>query len=449
MLKPACASGSVMRVLDRYILRLHAAPFAFGTSVVVFLFLMQFLLRYGEQLLGKGLAAWVILQLIGLNLPWMLVLAVPMGALFATVYTFGSLAANHEATVFKASGMSPWQMTRAVLLTAFLLSGGLVWFNDRVLPEANHRAKVMLADIQRKRPTLLLEPGRFTTQLEGYTLLARARDTSGQVLLGVTVYDRTQPGWLGVISADTARLRLSSGLTEFVLEFRSGELHRLPQRGQGEERWVRFHRLLVRIPARDYAFVRSDARLFARGEREMSIAQMEAVVREAQQHQQRLAGQVVQLLAAHWQELFHPEPETERTASGERIRQRLVMLRSALEPLAAEWMAALQRERQYQVEIQKKYAIAVACLLFALVGAPLGILTRGGNFGVSALISLGFYIFYWAALISGEKLADRGYISPVVGMWWGNAAVFCLALAVMLRAYLGYGIDGRWWRWKR
>lgn len=447
--KPGCKIDSAMPILDRYILRLHAAPFAFGTSVVLFLFLMQFLLRYGEQLLSKGLEAWIIVQLIGLNLPWMLVLAIPMGALFATVYTFGSLAASHEATVFKATGMSPWQMSRAVVLTALLMSGGLVWFNDSVLPEANHQAKVMLADIQRKRPTLLLEPGRFTTQLEGYTLLARARDTSGRLLLGVTVYDRTQLGWLRVISADTAWLRLSSGLTEFVLEFRSGELHQLPQRGGGEERWVYFRRLIVRIPARDYAFVRSDARLFARGEREMSIAQMRAIVREAQLHQQQLAEQVQQLLEPYWRSLFHPEPQGEQTPSGERLRQHFLMLRSALEPLAAEWAATLQRERQYRVEIHKKYAIAVACFLFALVGAPLGILTRGGNFGVSALISLGFYIFYWAALISGEKLADRGYISPAVGMWWGNVGVFCLGLAVMLRTYLGEWVSARWWRWKR
>ncbi|MCS7170104.1 MAG: LptF/LptG family permease, partial [Candidatus Kapabacteria bacterium] len=360
-----------MRILDWYILRLHALPFAFGTSIVVFLFLMQFLMRYGEQLLGKGLEVSVILQLLGLNLPWMLVLAVPMGALFSTVYTFGSLAAEHEATVLKASGMSAWQMTRSVLGMALLLSAGLVWFNDRVLPEANHRAKVMLADIQRKRPTLMVEPGRFFTQLEGYTLLARFRDTTGRLLLDVTVYDKTQPGWLGVISADTASLRLSTGLTEFVLEFRLGEMHRLAQHGQ-EEQWIRFRRLFVRIPAQDYAFVRSDARLFARGEREMNITQMEVVVHEAQQRQRQSWQQLEQVLEAHWRELFAPEPRESTQPSSDRLRQRLLVARGSIESLMAEYVGAMQQERQYRVEIHKKYAIAAACFLFALAGAPLG-----------------------------------------------------------------------------
>ncbi len=438
-----------MGILDRYILRLHVAPFLFGSSVVTFLFLMQFLMRYGEQLLGKGLEFGVIVQLLGLNLPWMLVLAVPMGALFSTVYTFGSLAAEHEVTIFKASGLSAWQMTRSVLLASLLLSGGLVWFSDRILPEANHQAKVMLADIQRKRPALLFEPGRFSTQLEGYTILVRSRDTSGRLLLGVTLYDMSRLGWLSVVSADTARLRLSTGLTEFVLELFSGELHQLPRRGQGEERWIRFRRLWLRIPAKDYAFVRSDARLFARGEREMSIAQLAAVADEARRQQQWLAQQSEQILQPHWRELFSPEPRPANGGSAERIRQRLLALRSSLETLAADYAGAAQRERQHRVEIHKKYAIAAACFLFALAGAPLGILTRGGNFGTSALVSLGFYIFYWAALIGGEKLADRGYISPMLGMWWGNGVIAVLALTSMLQLHYGAGYHRFWQRWRR
>lgn len=438
-----------MGIIDRYILRLHLAPFLFGSSVVTFLFLMQFLMRYGEQLLSKGLEAGIILQLLGLNLPWMLVLAIPMGALFAAVYTFGSLAAEHEVTIFKASGLSAWQMSRSVLLTALVLSGVLVWFSDRVLPEANHQAKVMLADIQRKRPALLLEAGRFSTQLEGYTILVRSRDTSGRLLLGVTLYDMTRLGWISVVSADTARLRLSTGLTEFVLELFSGELHQLPRRGKGEERWIRFRRLWLRIPAKDYAFVRSDARLFARGEREMSIAQLAAVAEEARLQQQRLEQQCERLLESHWRELFAPEPRAATEGSADWIRQRLLALRSSLETLAAEYAGAAQRERQHRVEIYKKYAIAAACFLFALVGAPLGILTRGGNFGTSALLSLGFYIFYWAALIGGEKLADRGYISPVLGMWWGNGVVAVLAVMSLLRLHYGARYQSLWQRWRK
>jgi lipopolysaccharide export system permease protein len=92
-----------------------------------------------------------------------------------------------------------------------------------------------------------------------------------------------------------------------------------------------------------------------------------------------------------------------------------------------------KRKRQYQVEIQKKYAIPFACLLFVFVGCPLGIITKGGNFGFSAAISLAFYIFYWACLIGGEKLADRGMLSPQLSMWLGNAIIALFGLLLTLR----------------
>ncbi len=88
---------------------------------------------------------------------------------------------------------------------------------------------------------------------------------------------------------------------------------------------------------------------------------------------------------------------------------------------------------QYQVEIYKKYAIPFACLVFVFVGAPLGIITKGGNFGLSAGISLAFYIFYWVSLIGGEKLADRGILEPWLAMWLGNIIIGVLGIILTLR----------------
>ena len=91
------------------------------------------------------------------------------------------------------------------------------------------------------------------------------------------------------------------------------------------------------------------------------------------------------------------------------------------------------KARQFESEIQKKYAIPFACLVFVLVGCPLGIMTKGGNFGISAAISLAFYILYWACLIGGEKLADRGIINPIIGMWAGNIIIFIIGIILIIK----------------
>jgi len=88
---------------------------------------------------------------------------------------------------------------------------------------------------------------------------------------------------------------------------------------------------------------------------------------------------------------------------------------------------------QFLVEIHKKYSIPVACIVFVLVGAPLGMLVRRGSFGISATLSLGFFLLYWSFLVGGEKFADRNIVSPFWGMWSANILLAVVGLFMILR----------------
>ena len=167
-----------MSIISRYILRAHIGPFIFGASIVMLLFLLQFLMKYIDQLVGKGLGIMVIIELIVLNLAWMLVLAVPMGVLVSTLMGFGNLSSSNEITIIKSSGGSLLRMMRPVLFAAIIVFASLFWFNDYVLPDANHRSKILLSDIQRKKPTFAIEQGQFSSQIEGYSILSRQTDSA-------------------------------------------------------------------------------------------------------------------------------------------------------------------------------------------------------------------------------------------------------------------------------
>jgi lipopolysaccharide export system permease protein len=116
-----------------------------------------------------------------------------------------------------------------------------------------------------------------------------------------------------------------------------------------------------------------------------------------------------------------------------RAQSRLSTFHTGYESESFRRRAELDTERKYLVEIHKKYAIPAACILFVIVGCPMGIITKGGNFGVSAAVSLGFYVLYWISLIGGEKLADRGFMSPALAMWLGNILLAVIGVAVTTR----------------
>ena len=413
---------------------------------------MQFLMNSIDQLIGKGLSEWVILQFIILNIAWMVVLAAPMAVLFSTLMSFGSMSAAHEVTIVKASGGSLLRMMTPVVIAGFLLSIALFYFNDIILPEANHRTKVLMSDIKRKKPTFSLEKGRFSTELEGYTILARSIDSSTGMLRGVTIYDNRRADIINIISSDTGYVGFASNYEKLILTLYRGEIHQLNPNNVINYRKVLFRKYKIGIPATGFAFERSSESMVSRGDREMRIIDMKKIVDEAaaaaqtthkrleatfEKHIDFMAGRInTQDSTKPSQQPVIARSMFQDTATGlamNRIQSRLTFLRQTIQSDVYQEEEFIRRARQYEVEIYKKYAIPFACFIFVFVGCPLGIITRGGNFGISAGISLLFYLIYWACLIGGEKLADRGFLSTWLSMWLGNIIVGTLGILLTIR----------------
>jgi lipopolysaccharide export system permease protein len=424
-------------LLARYILRTHAAPFLFGTVVIMVLFLLQYIMRWVDQLASKGLDIATIVMFLVLNLSWIVVLAVPVGVLFSTIMAFGAMSTTHEVTVMKASGVGLLRMMMPVVLTGCLLWGFVFWYTDTVLPETNVRLSAMMRDIERTKPTFAVDEGQFSTYLDGVTVLARHVDTNGR-MRGLTIYDRSRSESRNVISADSGRLMFSPSLTRLVVQLYNGEIHQRAQRDPNEYRVIKFAGYQMTLPAENMMYQASDVTGTSRSDREMSIADMRLVVDRAELQMSEAQKRFDTTLRQHLDYLLKDDASADTSGRTwkeriERATSILVSTRSTLESECFRRSSELSVANKYLVEIHKKYAIPFACLLFVFVGCPMGILTKGGSFGSSALLSLGFYVLYWISMIGGEKLADRGLLSPAVAMWVGNAAISLIAAFVTLR----------------
>jgi len=510
-----CRKGGCV-ILSRHILRAHIGPFLFSNAIIIFLFLLQFLMKRAGDLVGKGLSPWVILELISLNLAWMLVLSVPMSVLVATLMAFGKLSSDNELTIMRASGMSLYRMTTPVFLAAVLVTGSLVWFNNSVLPEANVRLQTLMTDIVRIKPTLALQAGVFTSEhdLPNYRILVRRTFEKSNDLEGVTIYDLSDPDNSIVVTAKHGTVSFSPDYSDVIMDLRDGEIHQLDSRTFTSYRKLRFNRHRVAMPASGFGFQRSDASTTRRDDRTMSAAMMQAIVDSIDTLRdgkiERFEDRMVSHLRAYVQgapKYFAaaPSPGTSfvrnagRDARQRDARQRVTPRGSpprpadlpsgdpardisgamrgvsgtagdpgggeadtltaeeppeaAVDSLGAAYRAltdvrqlqaqaladfsgiefdAKQMDR-YLVEIYKKYSIPVACLVFVLIGAPLGMMARRGGFGMGAGLSLGFFLFYWACLIGGEKLADRGALSPFWGMWIANIILGIMGILLTIR----------------
>ena len=189
--------------LRRYVLSELAMPFVLGFSAIIFLLIIDLVLQMLDRILGKGVPVRVVAELFFLNTAWMIALAVPMAVLVSALLGFGRLSASGEIAGMRALGIGVHQVLAPVLLVAALMGIGLVIFNDRVLPEFNHRARSLMMDIHRKRPAIALvdKAGVVIDDFEDYRLLFdRAR---GDVLYDVLVYSFNGDGFPETAVADS------------------------------------------------------------------------------------------------------------------------------------------------------------------------------------------------------------------------------------------------------
>jgi lipopolysaccharide export system permease protein len=417
-------------ILSRYILRAHAGPFLFSVSTLMFLFLLQFIMKFIDQLVGKGLTAWVILELIALNLSWMLVLAVPMSVLVATLMAFGDLSSRNEITAMKAGGVSLYRMLTPVLIMGLIVALLLVYFNNYVLPESNYRLKTLMVDIRRKKPTLTLVNGVFSQDIPGYSILVRKTYPKSNDLEGITLYDYTNPTVNVVVTAERGSISFSPDYRKLIMDLHEGEIHTLDLQTMTSYRRIRFvsHRIVMDVEGFD--FERSATGAFTRGDRELSAQAMRLIVDSLRTEHERLVSEFRNAVDRDMR--FKLSGGVDSTAvplaSRRDFSATAALIRARMmNTSVATYLFRLQNiERetdQYLVEIYKKYSIPAACIVFVLVGVPLGIMSRRGGFGIAASLSLGFFVLYWACLIGGEKLADRDLVSPFVGMWIANILI--------------------------
>lgn len=420
--------NQALTILSRYILRQHLGPLLFGLALIVFVLMLDAILQMMDQVLSKGLSSGVAGRLFLYNLAWIVALAVPMAVLVAALMAFGRLAVDNEITAAKASGIGFVRLVFPVLAGAAILAALMVLFNDRVLPDWNHRARNLAADLQRRKAALALKQkeGAFIHGLGPYSLLIRQVDEQTNRLRGITLLDSGEPGAPAILHAAAGELSIFAEGSYVRLVLEDGEFHRIE--AGDPERFSRgsFRRQVVHVEDPQRAF--NPHQSAYRSDREMDIAALYRAAQEHRRRQEQTRSSMDSAFAAFAASLSRPDSAAQQAQTRE--LQRLFQKQWSVLDNSA------QAADAYWVEIHKKFSIPFACVVFVLVGAPLGTLLRRRGAAVSVGISLAFFWAYWMFLIGGEELADRGYLSPALSMWAPNLVFGALGICLLRAAAL-------------
>ena len=433
-----------MRTLRLYVLRLHLVPWLLGFGVVSGVLQIDLLADYLDLWVERGIPLWAVGQLFLYAMGWMSALSVPCGVLVASLMTFGRMSQDFEIVAIKSSGINLFQVFLAPLAAAGVLSLGLAAFNTYVLPETNHAYANLLADIGRKRPTVRLREGVFNDDFPGYRLLVERLDPRTNALSNVSLLEFGGNPNPTLIVARSGRLSYTEDGRTAVLDLRDGEIHEQPanpEMAPGTYRVLRFNEHVVRVAGAGDMLERQIRDL--RSEREMTTSQLltEAGAARAQLEvaRRRLAERLEDAGyppgAAAWIESGGEGPPAWwalalAAISGTRLPDTRELAPAYLSELTLsriEINTVRKRVATLEVEVHKKYALALACVVFVLVGAPLGVRVRRGGPTVGFL-SLVFFLFFFIALVAGEAMAERLLLPASLAMWAPDLVLAALGL---------------------
>lgn len=461
----------IVKRLHIFLLKSFLPVFAMTFFIVLFIVLMQFLWRYIDDLVGKGLEIKVIAELFGYAAVCMVPQALPLAILLASLMTFGNLGEKSELTAMKAAGVSLFRTMMPLIVLVSGIAVGAFFFQNDVLPKAQVKMWTLLFSMKQKSPELEIPEKAFYDQIPGYSVYVESKNKETGILRGVMIYDLSKGfGNSTVLRADSARLAFTSGQSHLYLKLWNGEQFDNMQGGSALDAGSQnmpFRRETFKDKEILIKFDNNFSRLDEGGMRKQyvgkNMAELQHTIDSVEQRIDSVGTRYSRQLRTRSYSGVLPEidshgnPKPIRQVAHDASTPKLSALISTLgvaerrDMYNRANMAAKQARmdlqfkvesmkddnyalRRHQIELMKKFTLSVACLLFFFIGAPLGAIIRKGGLGTPLVVSVLIFIFYYIIDNTGYKLARDGKWVVWQGMWISTFILAPLGVYVTYKA---------------
>lgn len=440
-----------MRTLNRYVIQSYLGPFLMTFLIAVFVLFMQFLWKYVDDLIGKGLESSTLAELFFYAALTTFPLALPLAILLSSLMTFGNMGEQFELVALKSAGMSLQKIMRPLIVVAFLTSVGAFFFANNMLPFINLKMKNLIYDIQQKKPALNIKEGVFYNGIDGYTLRIEKKDPDGINCSGIMIYDHTKGmGNHKVSVSESGKLQLTADKQYLSVILYNGINYEemLDSENGGKYSLVRgkFTEQSVLFDLSGFRMQRTDEELFKSNYSMLTISQIDQLIDSIQINKASRVLEFKKNFSSLLDEKNILKSDTTKDSTrqtrhslfaigGNNLPGQPVV--SGTEKLRVLDMAQnLARSKKYyiesmisemqnyerpvigmNVEWHEKFSLSLACLLLFFVGAPLGAIIRKGGLGMPVVVSVVIFILFFVISIIGKKMSQDGAIPPHIGMW--------------------------------
>jgi len=409
---------------------------------------MQFLWKYIDDLVGKGLEITQIAELLFYASARFVPLAIPIAMLLSSVMVFGKLGEQYELVAFKSVGISLYRLLLPLIFLVLIISYSSFLFSNYIMPIANLKNGSMIYDIQKKKPALNIKEGIFYKDIEGFSIKVNEKSSDGVTLKGILIYDHTSAdGNNKVLIAESGKMRLT--LDEKFLElilYNGYSYVDIPEKQRKKKnpfRTTKFKEDLIRFDLQNFNVSRNSEKLYKGHYAMLNNKQLNSSIDSLEKKYKEKEILFKTNLANNYYNNLSVENKLKEPIfnNTKKKKQQYDIAINTIRKLSSV-VKSNKKNLEYQkiiitkhkIEWHRKISLAVACLLLFLIGAPLGAIIRKGGFGIPVLVSVILFIFYHVINMIGEKSAKDLSIEAYEGMWLTNIIFFPIAIFLIYKA---------------
>ena len=454
-----------MKTIHKLVLKSYLGPMILTFFIVMFVLMMNFVWRYIDELVGKGLSAGIIIELMTYAMANMLPLGLPLAVLLAAIMTMGNLGENYELLAMKSAGLSLVRIAQPLLIFVSLIAVGSFFIGNNLVPYANKKMYSIISDIRQQRQTLEFRDGLFFNGLDDMSIRVGCQDPETHMLYDVLIYDNrpTNRGNMNTIVADSGYIRLSDDRRALLVTLYNGETYEQTRNGQWYTKSALRHHTFdlqkQEIPMDGFVMERSDNNIS--NSQTKNIAQLQGDIDSLELRVNTATSNSYEPLLK--EQIFVRDHNVLPLPDSLRIDKRRFRDMQAADSIGrlplrekeriwnqARSMAknsrnmfsfdettakeALNQLYRSKAEWHKKVSLPASIIIFFLIGAPLGAIIRRGGLGLPVVVSVIFFVVYYIISLSGEKQVKEGNWDAVWGMWISSFVLTPIAVYLTYKA---------------
>lgn len=427
--------------------------------IVMFILMMNFVWRYIDELVGKGLSFDVIVELLFYATANMMPLGIPLATLFAAIMTMGNLGEHNELLAMKSAGMSLLNILRPLIGVVLVVAVGSFFVVNNLVPYSNKKMMAILYDIKQQKETMEFKDGIFFNGIENMNIRVGHQDPDTQLLTDILIYDtRDRSGNMTTTVADSGYIYMSEDKKFLMIKLYNGETFETTRNNKWNvENTIRHQIFAVQNGALEidgFDFSRTDMNLFSNHQTkttselqvDIDSLRIEADRGSARSYEPLLKKYLltkdpsglglfdtVKVDYSYKQKVDIMKALDTMTLKAKRdivqnAKSTARMSRNSLNRNENTAKESLNKLYRSQVEWHRKVSLPISVIIFFLIGAPLGAIIRKGGLAMPVVVSVLFFVIYYVISIAGEKMAKEGTWDAAFGMWFSAIVLLPIAL---------------------